>query len=90
MQNFNLNLVGMKHLMPIRDVQFALGESRATVYSRINRNSDGYEERHPKPLKIKGSTRWLSSEIRDYIDELARERDNANGIDRHLLSEVVA
>ena len=54
-------------LMDIKAVTTALCRSRASIYRDIK------AERFPKPLKNRGSVRWRTSVIRDFIDNLHSE-----------------
>lgn len=51
-------------LMDIESVIVAVCRSRASIYRDIKA---GY---FPKPLKIRGSVRWRTSAIRDFIENL--------------------
>lgn len=54
-----------------RDAAAALGVSKTTFWRRVN---DGTV---PAPVKIGGSTRWLSSEIQAVIEQAKAARAKA-------------
>lgn len=51
-------------LLDIKAVAEALSRSRASIYRDIK------AETFPKPLKICGSARWRTSQVRDFIEGL--------------------
>ncbi len=56
-------------LLDIKAVAEALSRSRASIYRDIK------AQIFPKPLKIRGSARWRTSQVRDFIDGLLPEED---------------
>ncbi|MDA3859510.1 MAG: AlpA family phage regulatory protein [Roseovarius sp.] len=56
-------------LLDIKAVSEALCRSRASIYRDINAKA------FPKPLKICGSARWRTSQVRDFIEGLRSEED---------------
>ncbi len=54
-------------LLDIKVVAKTLSRSRASIYRDIK------AETFPKPLKIGGSARWRTSQVRNFIDGLVQE-----------------
>jgi predicted DNA-binding transcriptional regulator AlpA len=63
-----------EHLLPIRKVAEIIGFSRSTVHKKIAAGI------FPPPVKPNrgGSSRWLASEIQDYIKAAVAARDRAH------------
>jgi len=61
--------VGSRRLLPIAAVQAELGGvHRTTIYGLVR------EGGFPQPVKIGGSSRWLSDELRAWRDRRAADR----------------
>lgn len=59
----------------VGQVATRLDISIPTVWNRCNPKSRQYDPNFPKPIKVScNSTRWLESEINDYITHLASNR----------------
>ena len=56
-------------LMPLRDVLASVGMSQASVYRMIAAGE------FPKPVKLGTASRWVSSEIEDWIAARVAERE---------------
>ena len=53
----------MERLLTLRDVEHFTGFRKSSLYSLIA------DKRFPPPIKIGRSSRWPSSEIRDWVQE---------------------
>ncbi|WP_370233070.1 helix-turn-helix transcriptional regulator [Hyphomonas sp.] len=56
-------------LVDIKTVMRVLKRSRASIYRDIK------NQVFPHPVKVRGSSRWRSSEIHEYIENLPRAND---------------
>ena len=57
----------MERLLTLRDVEHFTGFRKSSLYSLIA------DKRFPPPIKIGRSSRWLSSEVQDWIYKLAKQ-----------------
>lgn len=59
----------------VGDVAEKIGISTASVWAKVNPKSRLFDESFPKPFKISANaTGWLESEINEYIQTLAAQR----------------
>lgn len=52
------------------EVQRRIGHSRSSIYSKLRRDSDGYDPTFPRPIALPGvrTIRWLEHEIDEWLD----------------------
>jgi prophage regulatory protein len=60
-----------KRLLPLAEVLRRVPVSRASIYSLVAKGA------FPKPLKVGSRSAWLESEVDQWVDALAAERDEA-------------
>lgn len=59
-----------EELIPLREVMKRTGRRRSAIYDDINKG------RFPKPVRLgKRSSRWVASEVAEWINDRIRERD---------------
>lgn len=66
-------------IMRRREVEAAIGLSRATIYDRINPKSVRFDATFPRPIKLGASAvGWIAAEVDQYLDHLvAKSRGDA-------------
>lgn len=60
-----------ERLIPLREVKSQVGMCRTTIYTRIAAGE------FPKHVKLGKSSRWLQSEIQNFIEQQANRRGQA-------------
>ena len=51
------------------------GISRSSIYDRLNPRSKRYDPEFPKPIKFGHLTRWRASEVENWIESKAQNRN---------------
>lgn len=60
----------MNRLLPLREVLHRTGFKKSKTYALIS------EGRHPKPIKLGTSSRWIEGEVETFVeDQITRSRD---------------
>ncbi|MGL4588413.1 MAG: helix-turn-helix transcriptional regulator [Acinetobacter ursingii] len=62
-------------LIPVAKLTLMIHVSRSSLYDWINPKSSRYDPTFPTPIKVGRATRWLLSEIKDWIEAKAKKRD---------------
>jgi prophage regulatory protein len=57
-----------------------IGLSRSSVYDRLNPRSKRYDPDFPKPVKLNRASRWLLSEVEEWIRNKMSCRDRADSV----------
>jgi prophage regulatory protein len=57
-----------------------IGLSRSSVYDRLNPRSKRYDPDFPKPVKLNRASRWLLSEVEEWIRSKISCRDRADSV----------
>ena len=66
----------MNTVLRVNDIARVMGVSRATIWNWANPKSRLYCPDFPKPIKLSANiTGWISSEIEEYIGQLAAKRE---------------
>lgn len=60
-----------RRLLPLVEVENRVGLRKTAIYDAIDRDE------FPKPVKLGTTSRWVESEIDEWIDARIRERDQA-------------
>ena len=55
-----------------------IGLSRSSIYDRLNRRSKRYDPNFPRPLKLNNASRWLLSEVEEWIESKISARNHVN------------
>ena len=55
-----------------------IGLSRSSIYDRLNRRSKRYDPNFPRPLKLNNASRWLLSEVEEWIESKISTRNQGN------------
>ncbi|EXB03877.1 MULTISPECIES: AlpA family phage regulatory protein [Acinetobacter] len=55
-----------------------IGLSRSSVYDRLNPRSKRYDPDFPKPVKLNRASRWLLSEVEEWIESKISTRNQGN------------
>lgn len=62
-------------LIPVAKLASIIHISRSSLYDWINPKSSRYDPTFPTPIKVGRATRWLLSEINDWIEAKTKARD---------------
>ena len=54
-----------------------IGLSRSSIYDRLNPRSKRYDPDFPKPIKLNRASRWLLSEVEEWIRNKMSSRNRA-------------
>ena len=57
-----------------------IGLSRSSIYDRLNPRSKRYDPDFPKPVKLNRASRWLVSEVEEWIRNKMSCRDRADSV----------
>ncbi|MFW2102684.1 helix-turn-helix transcriptional regulator [Acinetobacter guillouiae] len=57
-----------------------IGLSRSSIYDRLNPRSKRYDPDFPKPIKLNHASRWLLSEIEEWIRNKMSSRNRAASV----------
>ena len=55
-----------------------IGLSRSSIYDRLNRRSKRYDPDFPQPVKLNNASRWLLSEVEEWIESKISTRNQGN------------
>ena len=55
-----------------------IGLSRSSIYDRLNRRAKRYDPNFPRPLKLNKASRWLLSEVEEWIESKISTRNQGN------------
>lgn len=57
-----------------------IGLSRSSIYDRLNPRSKRYDPDFPKPIKLNRASRWLLSEVEEWIRDKMSSRNRAASV----------
>ena len=57
-----------------------IGLSRSSIYDRLNPRSKRYDPDFPKPIKLNRASRWLLSEVEEWIRNKMSSRNRAASV----------
>ncbi|MFX7659663.1 AlpA family phage regulatory protein [Acinetobacter baumannii] len=57
-----------------------IGLSRSSIYDRLNPRSKRYDPDFPKPIKLNRASRWLLSEVEEWIRNKMSSRNRADSV----------
>lgn len=57
-----------------------IGLSRSSIYDRLNPRSKRYDPDFPKPIKLNRASRWLLSEVEEWIRNKMTSRNRAASV----------
>ena len=57
-----------------------IGLSRSSIYDRLNPRSKRYDPDFPKPIKLNRASRWLLSEVEEWIRNKMPSRNRAASV----------
>ena len=57
-----------------------IGLSRSSIYDRLNPRSKRYDPDFPKPIKLNRASRWLLSEVEEWIRKKMSSRNRAASV----------
>ncbi|MEG0827815.1 MAG: AlpA family phage regulatory protein [Acinetobacter sp.] len=57
-----------------------IGLSRSSIYDRLNPRSKRYDPDFPKPIKLNRASRWLLSEVEEWIRNKMSSRNRATSV----------
>ncbi|WP_257222012.1 AlpA family transcriptional regulator [Acinetobacter sp. YH12151] len=63
-------------LIPVTQLASMIHVSRSSLYDWMNPKSSRYDPTFPAPIKVGRATRWLLSEINNWIEAKAKARNN--------------
>ncbi|OTG87370.1 helix-turn-helix transcriptional regulator [Acinetobacter sp. ANC 3813] len=75
--NTSINTIQMLRL---RELIKLIGLSRSSIYDRLNPRSKRYDPNFPKPVKLNRASRWLVSEVEEWIRNKMSCRDRAASV----------
>ena len=57
-----------------------IGLSRSSIYDRLNPRSKRHDPDFPKPIKLNRASRWLLSEVEEWIRNKMSSRNRADSV----------
>ena len=75
--NTSINTIKMLRL---RELIKLIGLSRSSIYDRLNPRSKRYDPDFPKPVKLNRASRWLVSEVEEWIRNKMSCRNRADSV----------
>ncbi|MDC4944693.1 AlpA family phage regulatory protein [Acinetobacter baumannii] len=75
--NTSINPIQMLRL---RELIRLIGLSRSSIYDRLNPRSKRYDPDFPKPIKLNRASRWLLSEVEEWIRNKMSSRNRADSV----------
>lgn len=57
-----------------------IGLSRSSIYDQLNPRSKRYDPDFPKPIKLNRASRWLLSEVEEWIRNKMSSRNRAASV----------
>ncbi len=75
--NTSINTIKMLRL---RELIKLIGLSRSSIYDRLNPRSKRYDPDFPKPVKLNRASRWLVSEVEEWIRNKMSCRDRTDSV----------
>ena len=75
--NTSINPIQMLRL---RELIKLIGLSRSSIYDRLNPRSKRHDPDFPKPIKLNRASRWLLSEVEEWIRNKMSSRNRAASV----------
>ena len=75
----NTSIATIQMLRPHELIKL-IGLSRSSIYDQLNPRSKRYDPDFPKPIKLNRASRWLLSEVEEWIRNKMSSRNRAASV----------